>query len=86
MREIALILRSHYAGRRYRISVRVWSDAVVRLAGRFIPGIWVIVPRLGGSSFAVCNDHIKTVLGWAPRSPEEAVISMAESMVRLELL
>jgi len=85
MEDIAAILQRHFAGRGYRISTRVWPDAIVRLAGRFTPGVWAIEPRLGGPTFAVCSDHIKTVLGWQPRSPEEAVVSMAESMVRLEL-
>jgi nucleoside-diphosphate-sugar epimerase len=85
MREIALILQSHFAGRGYRISSRVWPDVVVRLVGLSTPGVWIIEPRLG-KTFTVSNEHIKAVLGWQPRSPEEAVVSMAESMVRLGMV
>jgi 3-beta hydroxysteroid dehydrogenase/isomerase family len=38
MREIALILQDHFAGRGYRISARVWPDFVVRLVGLITPG------------------------------------------------
>jgi dihydroflavonol-4-reductase len=85
MQEIAQILRKHFAGRGYRISARVWPDFAVRLMERFAPGVWIIVPRLG-QSFRISTEHIETVLGWQPRSPEEAVISMAESMVQMGIL
>ena len=86
MQDIALILRRAFAGRGYRIISWTLPDPVVRLAGRFMPGVWAIVPRLGAPPFDVSTEHITTVLGWQPRSVEEAVISMAESMVRLGLL
>jgi dihydroflavonol-4-reductase len=82
MREIALILQRHYAGRGYRIVTREWPDVIVHLVGLFAPGIWSIEPRLG-QRFAVSNERIKAVLGWQPRTPEEAVFSMAESLVQL---
>ena len=86
MHEIALILQRHFEGRGYRIMTRTLPDAVIRLAAGFLPGAWAILPRLGQASYEVSTEHIRTVLGWDPRTPREAAISMAESMVRLGLL
>jgi len=44
-----------------------------------------IIPELGKIKNAT-NEKAKRVLGWAPRSREEAIVATAESLVRLGLL
>jgi dihydroflavonol-4-reductase len=44
-----------------------------------------IIPELGRPKNAT-NEKARRVLGWAPRSNEEALVATAESQVRLGLL
>jgi len=58
---------------------------VVRLAAIRDPAVQQILPELGKVKNAT-NEKAKRVLGWAPRSNEDAVVATAESMLRLGLL
>jgi nucleoside-diphosphate-sugar epimerase len=58
---------------------------VVRLLAVFSPPVRQIVPDLGKVKLA-SNEKAKTVLGWAPRSNEDAVVATAESLVALGLV
>jgi dihydroflavonol-4-reductase len=58
---------------------------VVRLAALRDPGIKQILPELGKVKNA-SGEKAKKMLGWSPRSGEEAIVSSAESLVRLRLL
>jgi len=49
------------------------------------PAIKQIVPELGKSKNAT-GEKARRVLGWAPRSREDALVATAESLVRLGLL
>jgi len=51
----------------------------------FDPTVRQVVPELGKVKDA-SNAKAKRVLGWAPRSNEEAILATAESLVRLGLL
>ena len=44
-----------------------------------------ILPELGKMKNAT-NEKARRLLGWAPRSNEEAIVATAESLVRLGLL
>ena len=44
-----------------------------------------IVPELGMRKNAT-NEKARRVLGWSPRSNEEAIVATAESLARLGLL
>jgi dihydroflavonol-4-reductase len=57
----------------------------VRVAAVFNPTLRQVVPQLGMVKNAT-NAKAKRVLGWAPRSSEDAVLATAESLVRLGLL
>jgi dihydroflavonol-4-reductase len=57
----------------------------VRLASLRDPAIKLILPELGKVKNAT-NEKARRVLGWAPRSNEEAIVATAESLVRLGLL
>jgi hypothetical protein len=58
---------------------------LVRLAAFRDPAIQLILPELGKFKNAT-NAKAKRVLGWSPRSNEEAVLATAESLMRLGLL
>ena len=85
MREIALVLQKHFAGRGYNIPTRVIPDTLVRLLAVFNPKIRIVVPELGWD-YNVSTERIRTVLGWQPRPLTETIVDQAESMVQLGLV
>ena len=58
---------------------------MVRLAALRDPAIKQILPELGKIKNAT-SEKAKRMLGWSPRSNEEAIVATAESLVRLGLL
>jgi nucleoside-diphosphate-sugar epimerase len=80
MSEIAAILNTHFAKRGYRIPTRPLPDFLVRLAALFDKTTRVVVGDLGKRT-EVSNERIVRVLGWKPRSPEEMIIAMGESLI-----
>jgi hypothetical protein len=58
---------------------------MIRLAALRDPAIKLILPELGKKKNAT-NEKARRLLGWAPRSNEEAIVATAESLVRLSLL
>ncbi len=58
---------------------------LVRLAAMRDPAVKLILPELGKVKNA-SNEKARRVLGWTPRSNEEAIVATAESFVRLGLL
>jgi nucleoside-diphosphate-sugar epimerase len=58
---------------------------VVRLASFTDPAVKQILPELGKHKNAT-NEKARRVLGWSPRSNEEAIVATAESLLRLGLL
>jgi dihydroflavonol-4-reductase len=58
---------------------------LVRLAALRDPAVKQILPELGKVKNAT-NEKARRLLGWAPRSSEEAIVSTAETLMRLGLL
>jgi dihydroflavonol-4-reductase len=58
---------------------------MVRIAAMFDPAVRQILPELGKKKNAT-NEKARRMLGWAPRSNEESIVSAAESLARLGLL
>jgi nucleoside-diphosphate-sugar epimerase len=58
---------------------------LVRLAALRDPAVAQIVPELGNRKNAT-NAKARRVLGWAPRSAEDAVMATAESLLDLGLV
>lgn len=82
--EIAELLRKRLGTAASRVSTKVLPDFVVRIGALFNPTLRQIVPRLGSPKPA-SNEKAKRVLGWEPRSNDDAVIATAESLIRLGL-
>ena len=85
VQEIANVLRSRMDGAAARVPTRVLPDLLLRFAALFDSAIAQSVPELGKIKHAT-NEKARRLLGWAPRSNEEAIIAAAESLVRLGLL
>ena len=67
--------------------VPTWEipDWLVRFVAVFDKSIAQIVPELGHVK-RISNEKARKVLGWTPRSNEEAIVATAESLLRLGLL
>jgi dihydroflavonol-4-reductase len=63
----------------------LFPDWVVRLASLVDPSVGQIVPELGKYKNAT-SEKARRLLGWNPRSTEDAIVAAAESLIRLRLL
>lgn len=80
MADIARILDEHFAARGYRIPRRRLPDWLVRTVAIFDKTTRMAVHDLGQRQ-DVSNERIRKVLGWQPRSLDEMVAAMGESMI-----
>jgi nucleoside-diphosphate-sugar epimerase len=80
--EIAAVLRERMGEDAKKVPTRMLPNWLVRLVSRFDSSVKQIVPELGKVKEA-SNEKAKRVLGWAPRSNEEAIVASGESLVRL---
>lgn len=85
MLDIARILRARMGEPAKRVPTRQLPNWMVRFASLRDPAIKLILPELGKKKNAT-NEKARRLLGWAPRSNEEALVAAAESLVRLGLL
>ncbi|MBI5952725.1 MAG: aldehyde reductase [Chloroflexi bacterium] len=85
LKDFADILRKKYAPRGYRVNalqIPVW---VVRLLALFDKKIARVVGDLEWD-FELSDEKIKRILKWSPRPMEEAILSMAESLIEQGLV
>jgi nucleoside-diphosphate-sugar epimerase len=85
MRDIAVILKRRLGAAAGRVPTRQLANWLVRIAAWRDPAVAQIVPELGKIKNAT-NAKARRVLGWAPRSNEEAIADTAESLVALGLV
>jgi len=85
MLEIAKVLKSHLGEYAKRVPTREVPNWMVRLVAIKDPAVKQLLPELGKKKNA-SNEKAKRLLGWAPRSNEEAIVATAESLIRLGLL
>jgi len=83
--EIAKILKSRMGAAAKRVPTRQLPNFLVRLAALRDPAVKFILPELGKWKNAT-SEKAQRVLGWNPRSREDAIVATAESLVRLGLL
>jgi nucleoside-diphosphate-sugar epimerase len=83
--DIAKTLRARLGDAAKRVPKRQIPDFVVRLAAMRDPAVAQIIPELGKYKNGT-NAKAVRMLGWQPRSPENAVVATAESLVQLGLL
>jgi nucleoside-diphosphate-sugar epimerase len=83
--EIATVLRERLGEAARHVPRLELPDWVVRLAGAFDRTVAQVLPDLGLKRRA-SGEKARRVLGWTPRSNEDAVVATAESLVRLGLV
>jgi dihydroflavonol-4-reductase len=85
MIDVAKVLRRRLGNAAEKVPTRVLPNWLIRLGALKTPMMKAIVPLLGVNMNAT-SEKARTLLGWAPRSREEAIVATAESLIRLGLL
>lgn len=85
LHDVALALRARLGSAAAKVPRREFPDWLVRLLGNFSPPLRGMVPQLGILRDST-SEKARSLLGWSPRSPEDAVVASGESLVRLGLL
>jgi nucleoside-diphosphate-sugar epimerase len=85
MLDIAKVLKARMGTSAKRVPTRQLPNWLVRIAALRDPAVRQILPELGKRKNAT-NEKARRMLGWAPRSNDEAIVATAESLVRLGLL
>jgi len=85
VQEIAFVLKARMGEAAKRVSTRTVPDWLMRVGSLFSPVVRQIVPELGKVKNA-SNEKPRRVLGWEPRSNEDAIVATAESLVQLGVI
>lgn len=85
MLEIAQVLRARMGASGAKVPARQLPNWLVRLAALRDPALKQLVPELGKPRNGT-NAKARGLLGWKPRSSEDAIVASAESLMRLGLL
>jgi nucleoside-diphosphate-sugar epimerase len=85
MADMARVLKERMGAAARRVPTRQLPGWMVRLASLRDPAVKLIIPELGRAKNA-SNEKARRLLGWEPRSNEDALTATAESLVRLSLL
>jgi dihydroflavonol-4-reductase len=85
MVEVARLLRERLGDAAAKVSTEVWSDDQVRLAAQTNPQLKMAATLLGYDMSAT-GRKAENLLGWTPRSRDDAIIASAESLIRLGLV
>lgn len=80
MRDIAKVLRQSFPAEAKHVPRLPLPTWLARLAAPFDPGLKLIVRELGRDQ-RVSSEKARRILGWQPRSAEEAVRATAESLL-----
>lgn len=83
--EVAGVLRDRLGDLARKVPTRVLPDWMVRVAAFVDPSLQEVSRRLGNHR-EVSNAKAKRMLGWAPRSNEDAITATAMSLVELGLV
>ena len=78
---IALLLKNKMGDKGQKVTTKTLPDWLVRVVALFNPMAKKIVPQLGRIKNA-SNEKARVLLGWSPRTNEEAILSAAESLFR----
>lgn len=81
MQDVARVLKERLGPAARKVPLNTIPDMMVRLSSLFDPAVRAVAFELGRAR-PVSNEKAKRVLGWAPRSNEEAIVACAESLIR----
>ncbi len=85
MREIGLMLKRRLGDAARRVPTRELPDWLLRIVAVFDKSVGQVVPELGKTKNGVA-DKARRMLGWTPRSAEDAVAATADSLIRFGLV
>lgn len=85
IRDVAGVLRRDLGPAAHRVPRLQAPDWLVRLAAIRIPLLRAVVPMLGKVRHST-SAKAQSVLGWRPRSNDDAILATAESLIRLGLV
>jgi dihydroflavonol-4-reductase len=85
MKDVAVVLKKHFAARGYRINTLEFPSALVRVMALFDRTIRLTVDSLD-VEMIISSDHLRKVLGLELRGMEEMVVAMGESLIANGLL
>jgi nucleoside-diphosphate-sugar epimerase len=83
--DVAKVLKQRMGSAAGKVSTRVLPDWLIRLGALKDPALRGAIPFLGVNLNATSEKAVR-LLGWSPRSREEAIVATAESLIRLGLL
>ncbi|SHN21037.1 SDR family oxidoreductase [Mucilaginibacter sp. OK098] len=83
--DIARVLKRRMGNSAEHIKVKELPNWLLHVAALWDPAVKVLVPMLGKVMNSTSKKAIR-MLGWSPRSTEEAIVATAESLVRLGLV
>lgn len=83
--DIARVLKARMGAAAAKTPTRELPNWLLRLAALRDPTLKQLLPELGKVRNAT-NEKARRLLGWTPRSNEEAIVATAESLVRLGLV
>ncbi len=85
MLDVAKVLKRRMGPAAAKVPSRELPNWLIRLAALRDPAMKNLVPMLGVMMDAT-SEKAKRLLGWEPRSNEEAIVASAESLLKLGLL
>ena len=85
LRDAAEILNKHFETRGYKIKTNVIPSWAVYIVALFLKQVRPKLRSLGRETF-IDTTLIRKTLNWKPRSLEETLVDMAESMIELKLV
>jgi dihydroflavonol-4-reductase len=85
MLEIANVLRARLPAASRKVPTRELPSWLVRFAALFSPELRTVLPMLDRKR-SPTSAKAQRVLGWKPRSPEDALVATAESLARYGVL
>jgi nucleoside-diphosphate-sugar epimerase len=84
-KQLVEILKKHFGGKADKVSTREVPDFVVKILALFNKDLRMPATFLGQNT-ACSNEKAKKMLGWQPRSAEDAIIATAQSMFDLGIM
>jgi len=85
MRDIATVLKARLGDKAKNVPTRQLPNWLVRLGAQFDPAMRQLTPMLGKIRHAT-SAKAERMLGWQPRSREDAVVATAESLLKFGIV
>jgi dihydroflavonol-4-reductase len=85
MLDIAMVLRARLGSAARKVPTRQLPNWLVRCVALFDPGMRQLLPLLGNTRHAT-SAKAERMLGWKPRSREDAIAATAESLVKFGIV